>query len=1489
MKTRIIIAIATVTLALCGQLMNPSDSPAQSNAQYSSTPPFISNVVTPNILILMDNSGSMAGPACDSTWCGTHADGTTTPVNQSFVADSLYSGLFDPLSCYTYNATSTRFDVAATKSPATVNAACGSTEWDGNLLNWATFRRFDAVKKAMSGGDCVVTRNADGTCPASGSPSMITIKAQTVFDSSGDGHFTTASIPNSGSNRYVGRIPVTTAQGGTGSNPANLWIHLRGGTNGMGGTICVDNDSTEPGSTATSCNDGDGFSESQRTLRLSVSSEPTGVIQQIGGKARFGLLEFKGAGNGGRMLTGIGSRQSIDFSGSTVETFNTNTAAMLDAIGESFPSTWTPLSESLYDAIRYVAQVNSAFAPQNTSYVYPIAFSGGSSNGVAFQGNGIGSVGSNEISALTGSETCPAGYIASACGRDPYFYGSNHSPAWSNPSKLVTCCKTFIMIFTDGEPTQDQGVPSSLQDQPGLPAHAGGVPSAIHGLHCTGGSGTIHNPNGTCNTNSATPATILIGNPGVATQPGEHKTDYASSGSHYLDDVAYWGHTTDLRQGTVPVINVAGHDLPGMQNVTVYSFFAFGNMAGREVLMQTAKQGSFDDTNGNNIPDQAAEYDKENNATGAPTPDGVPDAYFESSNVDDLQDKMLATISSILRKSSSGTSVSVLATSSNGEGALYQSYFYPSTIELATNNDVKWTGYTHGLFVDTFGNTREDTDGDGRLNYKTDKIVITRYDSAAGQTKVDKYLDSDGDGKADLTLDTNGDGTPDKAVCVDCDKQLSDIRPIWEAGKQLALRDASTRKILTWVDTDNNGLVGSGEQIEFKASSPDNSAVLAPYLRAGASPYTSANIVNFIRGEQVTGLRDRQLTVSGSLKVWKLGDIIHSTATIVPAPKERYDVIYGDSSYTDFFLKYRNRRHVAYVGANDGMLHAFNAGFYNRGDDASTSGVTEHGWFSTQQVSPPLVSNTPGLGEELWGFVPYQVLPQLQWLASTNYQHVYYVDLKPKATDVRIFTPDTDHPNGWGTVLIVGLRMGGSCGNCSPTAGAPPLSVTANFGSGVQTRFFYSAYFVLDVTNPEVDPKLLWVFSDAGQGLTTSYPSVTRVSPSSDGKTDNTNAKWFVLFGSGPTSYEIKDNVTGLAQSANIYAVDLKTGPGAANGQVTTMPSGSWNSFMGDLVGVDKDIDYRGDVAYVGRVIHDGVLPWRGKMYRLTMGTCSSAPCTTSTWGVASGANRVPTEMIDTFNGSTEVGPITAAPTVTLDDNNKMWVFFGTGRYYGGDDKTNTETQYFFGLKDSVMNQTCSQTSVTSCMEDDLVDVSSAQVCTICSGNQVTGVPGVTDLLGTSTTSLQGKVQSKEGWFTRLSITGERVVVSPTLIGGVVLFTSFVPVNDICKSSGDGYLYSLFYLTGSAPKDPVVGTTTSGGNTNVNKSISLGTGSGVASQVAVHLGSQGSGGGGTAGAGGGCQKGMTGFIQSSTGTLNSYCTNAGGARSRYISWINLRS
>ncbi|MEE8478186.1 MAG: PilC/PilY family type IV pilus protein, partial [Gemmatimonadales bacterium] len=775
-----------------------------------------------------------------------------------------------------------------------------------------------------------------------------------------------------------------------------------------------------------------------------------------------------------------------------------------------------------------------------------------------------------------------------------------------------------------------------------------------------------------------------------------------------------------------------------------------------------------------------------------------------------------------------GSAASVLASSSTGEGAVYQSFFYPRD-EDAAGNRVSWTGYTQVLFIDSFGNLREDSNGDGALVYSDDKIIETRYDPIAGEVVLDRFDDADGNGLADST-------TPSQS-----NVPMKSAKSIWEAGDRLAATASCARNIETWVDLNNNGSVDAGEQIEFNATCTgaghtNTSALLDPYLRPGAAPFTTGNIINFIRGDEITGLRGRQLDNGSGLRVWKLGDIVNARATVVGAPQQRFDILYGDSSYTGFFSKYRNRRQVAYLGANDGMLHAFNGGYFHRGDDTSTTTKTEHGYFTRNPTN-----NTSGkqLGDELFGFIPQELLPHLKWLTDPNYTHVYYVDLTPKITDARIFDPsDPDHPNGWGTILMGGFRLGGSCGACSSSNGAPPMTVNADFSSPADgdtvdpgdTRTFYSAYFVLDITNPEASdyPRLMWSFSSADLGLTTTVPSMLRVSPESNTITDNTNAKWHMIMGSGPTGYN-----GSVAQSGKVYTMDLKTGT------VTTLSAETLNAFMGRPVTIDRDFDYRVEVAYMGSVIDDTAPPWRGKLYRLTMNTCPVAGCSPNAWGIDVGGVRTATEVLDTFGvGPLKLGPMAAAPAVAIDGGNKLWVFAGTGRYYDNVDRTSTDQQYFVGVKDSVMNDACTESTTTNCLPAvGLVDVSGAKVCVIGTGTcgsagneQVTGVTGATTF-----PSLIAKVGAKDGWYTTLALTGERALVRPLVLGGVVLFPTYVPAGDPCGSTGESHLYALYYLTGSAYSTPVIGKDTGAGGTEyVKRSTALG--EGMASEVAVHVG-----------------------------------------------------
>ena len=130
MNRRTIAILASLVVTVTGMVLASNDSDAQVNADYTAQPQFISNVVTPNIILLMDNSGSMSGLACDFS---NPADGDCTDAgDRPFSNATNFSGYFDPLLCYTYDSgADARFEPATAK--ATLATACSNTEWDGNF------------------------------------------------------------------------------------------------------------------------------------------------------------------------------------------------------------------------------------------------------------------------------------------------------------------------------------------------------------------------------------------------------------------------------------------------------------------------------------------------------------------------------------------------------------------------------------------------------------------------------------------------------------------------------------------------------------------------------------------------------------------------------------------------------------------------------------------------------------------------------------------------------------------------------------------------------------------------------------------------------------------------------------------------------------------------------------------------------------------------------------------------------------------------------------------------------------------------------------------------------------------------------------------------------------------------------------------------------------------------------------------------------------
>ncbi len=124
-------------------------------------------------------------------------------------------------------------------------------------------------------------------------------------------------------------------------------------------------------------------------------------------------------------------------------------------------------------------------------------------------------------------------------------------------------------------------------------------------------------------------------------------------------------------------------------------------------LYYAAKWGGFEDKNSNNIPDRNDEWDKDS--------DGLPDTYFYVVNPLKLEEQLNKSFADILRRTSSGTVASVISGSRSGEGAIYQSIFYPEYNDN-DGNTANWVGEVQALFVDAYGNMREDSNNNHRLD-----------------------------------------------------------------------------------------------------------------------------------------------------------------------------------------------------------------------------------------------------------------------------------------------------------------------------------------------------------------------------------------------------------------------------------------------------------------------------------------------------------------------------------------------------------------------------------------------------------------------------------------------------------------------------------------------------------------------------------------------------------------------------------------------------
>lgn len=826
-----------------------------------------------------------------------------------------------------------------------------------------------------------------------------------------------------------------------------------------------------------------------------------------------------------------------------------------------------------------------------------------------------------------------------------------------------------------------------------------------------------------------------------------------------------------------------------------------------EPLSLAAKYGNFQDFDLDGTPATSGdasdntEWDtRDQLGNSLPDGDGIPDAFFKLESPKDLEAHIaqsLARIETDVNESKTGNVV--LSQSTTFDKLVYQSYYYAQfqTFDESSNLDdsVDWVGGLHALFLDSDGNLREDNGIAGTLEAMTIDYAVRIFRNGDGELRFQRFSQL----------------SPSE-VPVGSDQPFEDLSTVWNARDELAsisnvadqreyTEDASTgRYLFTWIDRDADGVVddtsdsSTDEVIELTAERFPSAAASPPaedvnnFRYLGVTDDTQGEkIVSWVRGEEVTGLRSRSIDYDGDAadEIWRLGDLVNSKPLLVQGAVADYDSRYSDDTYRAFRQKYEDRRQVLYVGGNDGLIHAFNAGKFSA---------------SSQSLS----GDGHALGAELWAYAPMNLLPHLQWQTELDYPHVFYVDGSPRAYDVNIFTPDDTHPNGWGTILVVGMRLGG---------GDFALDTDGDLSNDMTMR---SAYVILDITDPEQPPELIAEITDPGLGLTLSRPAlVKRRQATASSFRSTASNEWLLVFGSGPDTLSSATS----NQTSSWYAFDLVARDWVSVNSALQSAMSDTDRFFGDPAVIDWDNDFIDDMVYVGANGGTVEAPI-GEVKRVVLSNSSNLGFATT----ATAATLVDVEK-----------PVLSAPKLLIDQaSGGRWALFGSGRYLVPDDKTTLAPQAYYGIREPTNSSGFTLGTVDPSDIEEVGEIETFPDSTIrnSDGTAVIIDTNVVETFGELISVLRGK----GGWRIDFAVpagkSAERNFTDTVLFGNVALFTTFQPDGAACDADGTGRLYGLHAFTGVAPPFSPLGTENNDFlQTVATKTIELGDGIPAAPEV----------------------------------------------------------
>ncbi|OSS42784.1 Type 4 fimbrial biogenesis protein PilY1 [Desulfurella amilsii] len=688
-------------------------------------------------------------------------------------------------------------------------------------------------------------------------------------------------------------------------------------------------------------------------------------------------------------------------------------------------------------------------------------------------------------------------------------------------------------------------------------------------------------------------------------------------------------------------------------------------------------------------------------------PSKIPNTFFAPNNASQIKDNLLSAFSNIIKQASSASSVASISQKTQSGSSAIQAVFYPEKI-FDNNTSATWIGYLYDWWLyNAVGSTTSNILNNNTPNYlEPSKDYTLNFVFQNNQLQAQEY---------------SSNGSLVNTVSID------QLKPLWEAGKILWKASSTSRTIYT---TDGVSLIRFAAAKNLTSFISDLNINLPndSYLCNDAQNCTlktaATNLVNYILGQDLTGARNRTVNIGTTSHVWKLGDIIYSTPQAV--------------QYTNWIDPSKSFN-VVYVGANDGMLHAFLAGQVQN-INLPNNAVAK--LCANDESSCPSVDGYYTPGSELWGFIPMDSLPYLKYLANPNYCHIYYQDL----------TPYIFRANGH-IILIGGMRMGGATSTTSTTAQTDFIqtpSISQSPSGQTSNSIGLSAYYALDITNP-FNPTFLWEFTNPGLGFSFSGPAVI-----------NVNGQYFVMFLTGPTDYK---GDAGLPLKAFILSLN---GDFTENSLTTINVGSSLNhAFGGRLFTQGISDDSTGNTIAV---------PF-GVSIENESGSGSGSKWSGSVYMLFTNNSRRPNDW--TFQKiMTTKNPITAK-VAHMSCFNRTYIFFGSGEFFKSTDDYNPNNpDKLYGV------------DVTNCLAGGNCNINAAH-STNYSCQELTS-PGS----GLNSWYVSLDNSESNGYLK------ERDISDPTVTGqNVVFFTTTEPTSNLCGFGGRTRVWGLNCATGTAALD----------------------------------------------------------------------------------------